>query len=110
MNEDVEIEEVNEGEGKDNIIRKSLLYEKESEKKTMWYKISTAIAIIMLIIISVFCYIFYTDLYYVRNSPCTICVEKNDNAECYLNNRHLYKINDRLYMDNIPLTLKYPLK
>jgi len=71
----------------------------ENKKIPLW--ITTGF-ILLLIFISMFAYVFFTNLYYVKNHACIVCVEKND-AECYLNNKLYYMENDEVKSHDILL-------
>lgn len=56
---------------------------------------ATILMILILIFISVFAYIFFKNLYYVKNHPCVVCIEQED-AVCYFNEGRYYMENNVL--------------
>lgn len=65
---------------------------KKQVKNSGWI---TAGFLLLLVFISVFAYIFFTNLYYVKNHACVACVQKYD-ATCYFNNNLYYMENNEL--------------
>ena len=63
----------------------------------------TAGFILLLVFISIFAYIFFTNIYYVKNHACVACVEKY-NAECYFDGAVYYMEGDILKSQKVLLT------